>query len=298
MLDREIWINSIIEGLYASNSFAARSIDMSSCVTGKTVHVPNAGADPSVEKNRKKFPATIESREDIDLSFDINEYTTAPIRVSSAEETVLVYPKRESIVRASRNKLINDVHGDLIYEWMPSGIKTVDTSGNSVAAHIAGATSNRKLLTKDDILKVAPVFDQDDIPDAGRCMLLDAVMYNQLLKSLTESEAMGFIASANAQTGVIGSLYGFDFYKRSRVAKCKNDGTVKRWEASNTATDGAAALAWHVDSVCRALGDIEEFSKEKDPTYYADILSFLVRAGGHHLRNDKKGLVLLYQATA
>ena len=42
-LQVEIWVKSIIEGLFANNTFAARSVDHSEFVNEKTVHVPNAG---------------------------------------------------------------------------------------------------------------------------------------------------------------------------------------------------------------------------------------------------------------
>ena len=53
-LQVQIWIKSIIENLFADNSFASKSVDHSEFFlqTKTTVHVPNAGAAPSVVKNR------------------------------------------------------------------------------------------------------------------------------------------------------------------------------------------------------------------------------------------------------
>lgn len=60
---------------------------------------------------------------------------------------------------------------------------------------------------------------------------------------------------------------------------------------------GAAALAWHEQSVCRALGEVKMYSNEDDPTYYGDIYSFLVRAGGRRMRNDGAGVLAIVQDT-
>ena len=84
-LQREIWVNSILEALFADNSFAARSVNHNEFVNGKTVHVPNAGAAPSVIKGRSSFPAEVKERSDIDLDYNIEEYTTDPIRIPEAE---------------------------------------------------------------------------------------------------------------------------------------------------------------------------------------------------------------------
>jgi hypothetical protein len=296
-LQKEIWINSIIEGLFADNSFAARSVDHSGFVNNITVHVPNAGSPPAVVKGRSTFPATVTSRDDVDLTYNIEEYTTDPIRISNAEDVELSYNKRESVLTGTKQALTDAVYGDLIYKWIPTGGTILATSGAKVTAHIPTATGNRFALIKSDILNLRTQFDQWDIPQEGRVLLIDAVMYGQLLDSLTDTEAAAFLASASAQTGAIGKIYGFDVLLRSRVAKTTAAGVSKLWTATGAATDSAAGIAWHPGSVSRALGTTELFEDPNDPLYYGYILSALVRAGGNFIRSDKKGIVLLYQAT-
>ena len=120
-------------------------------------------------------------------------------------------------------------------------------------------------------------------------------MYNQLLASLSESEAAAFNASVDAQRGIVGRLYGFDFYMRSTVFRVVAAGTSM--PSSAGATDSAAGLAWQEDCVSRAMGNHELFENEKDALYYGDVMSALVRAGGKYIRNDKKGVAVIYQVT-
>ena len=101
-LQVEIWVKSIIEGLFANNTFAARSVDHSEFVNEKTVHVPNAGAAPNVEKNRTVFPANVTERKDVDLIYQMDEFTVDPVRIPHAEQVELSYNKRESVTRQSR----------------------------------------------------------------------------------------------------------------------------------------------------------------------------------------------------
>lgn len=297
-VQKEIWINDLVENLYADNTFASRSVDHSAFVDGKKVHVPNAGAPPTVKKNRATVPASVAKRTDVDLEYEINEYTTDPILVSNAENVELSYSKRKSVIRNTALAIQSEAHADLIYLWVPSDKpETVATSGGSVVAHIATATGNRKALTKADILKVKAKFDAADVPQTGRCILLDSDMYNQLLESLTDAQSNAFLATADASRGIIGKLYGFDFYMRSKVAKTTASGVLKEWTAAAAATDSAAALAWQEDCVSRALGQNVLFENEGDASYYGDVLSGLVRTGGRYMRNDKKGVCLIYQAT-
>jgi hypothetical protein len=297
-LQKEIWINSIVEGLFADNSFAARSVDHSGFVNNLTVHVPNAGAAPGVVKGRSSFPAAVSSRTDVDLTYGIEEYSTDPVRISRAEEVELSYNKRASVLFGVKQALADTVYGDLIYRWIPESGTTLSTSGAAAAAHIESATGSRKALVKGDVLRLSTVFDRWDAPQTGRVLLLDAVMYSQLLGDLTETEAAAFLASANARTGVIGKLYGFDILMRSTVAKSTAAGVSKLWTASKAATDSAAAIAWYPGAVSRAMGATDLFESENDPLYYGYILSALVRTGGRYIRSDKKGVVLLYQGTA
>ena len=65
-----------------------------------------------------------------------------------------------------------------------------------------------------------------------------------------------------------------------------------------TATDLAAGIAWQDGCVSRALGSTDLFDNQGNALVYGDIISAAVRAGGHYMRNDKKGVCLIYQATA
>ena len=97
-------------------------------------------------------------------------------------------------------------------------------------------------------------------------------MYSQLLASLTKTEGMAaLLACADAVNGVVGKLHSFNIMLRSTVAAVDVNGALV---AEAAATDCAAALAWHEQSVCRALGEVKMYSNEDDPTYYGDIYSF------------------------
>lgn len=299
-LQKEIWLNAIVEGLFADNTFAARSLDHSGFVQNKTVHVPNAGAAPTVEKGRSTFPATVAERVDVDLNYSIDEYTTDPILIGHADQVELSYSKRESVIRTSRNALTEKVHDNVIYNWIPSSPTVIATLGSSYSATgelNATTTGNRKKMDAATVLAVKKQFDKDNVPQAGRCMLLDAVMYNQLLESLSDAAVANFLAGADPEKGIIGQYMGFSFYMRSKVAQTAADGTVKAWSASAAATDCAAGIAWHEDAVSIALGDVVMFEQNNDPAYYGDIVSFLVRCGGKNVRNDKKGIAVVYQGT-
>ena len=266
-LQREIWINDIVEGLFADNTFAARSIDHSQFVNNRTVHVPNAGAAPSVVMNRSELPAEIKHRTDIDLTYLIDEFTSDPIHIPNAETVELSYDKRQSVLSQMKAALADQVHTNLLKKWAND------------ALYSTGAAAMPTSI-KDLVLTAQQHMNADDIPQTGRCLMLNAEAYTKLLKELTGSQGNAFSHTADAAKGTVGNLFGFDVYLRSRLA------TIEAGDVY--------AMFWQAQSVSRALGSTEVFMNDGDAAWYGDILSALVRAGGSRVRADKKGVEVYY----
>ena len=297
-IQKEIWTAAIVENLFASNSFLSKAFNADEYVNqGKTVHIPQAGAPSGVAKNRTSLPATVSKRTDTDVTFVLDEYTTNPILIPHADTVELSYDKRESVLRNDKLRLADEVALSFIDAWSPAAARCVETTGAEVDAYTPSATGKRKGLCKADVLTLMTKFNAEDIPQEGRYLLLDAYMYSQLLADLTQSENMAFLACADAANGIVGKLFGFNVMTRSTVALYDAAKVKKAWSAEGAATDLAAALAWHEQSVCRALGEVKAFENEGDPTFYGDIYSFLVRAGGRILRSDNKGVAAIVQGT-
>jgi hypothetical protein len=207
----------------------------------------------------------------------------------------LSYNKRESVLKQDKAKLIETVSNDFILKWSPASTYVIRTTGAAVLSHTASATGNRKAFSKSDVLAAMNNFNGKDVPQDGRYILVDAVMYGQLLESLTVQEAMAFHSQVDVANGVLGKLYTFNIMMRSKAALYTTALVPKAWTAAGAATDCAAALAWHENSVCRALGQTDVFESLNNPLYYGDIYDFLVRAGGRPMRNGVEGLIAIAQ---
>lgn len=295
-IQKEIWIKDIRESLFPNNSFLAHAFNADEYVEGgKVVHIPNAGAPSGIKKNRSSYPADVTAREDIDLTFKLDEFTTNPIRIPHADTVELSYDKRESVLRQDKAALQNAIAQSVLYSWLPSKEHCVRTTGKSVVAHTAKATGNRKSFTKADVAVAMKKFNAEDVPQEGRYLLLDAEMYQQLLNDLTTQESQAFFSCADVAKGVLGKLMSFNIMMRSTVAVYNTNLEKKAEDEAGNVNDCAAALVWHENSVCRAVGDVKAFEKEGDPTFYGDIYSFLARCGGRSMRSDVKGLLAIVQ---
>lgn len=298
-VQKEIWQRTIIEGLFADNTFLSKAVNDDMYVNeGKKVHIPNAGAPSGVVLNRSELPATAQKRTDQDVDYTLNELTTNPILIPYADMVELSYNKRNSVIDQDRKQLIFTAAEALLKAWLPVAANRVNTTGQGVPAWTPSATGLRKKITPADVAALQLRFNADNVPQTDRYLLLDANMYQQLLDGMTQTQAIGFFQAADVKRGVMGMLYGFEVMVRSTVYRFAADGTIKDITADGAATDLAGGLAWQRDSLSRALGEVIMFDRVDDPLYYGDVYSFLVRVGGTIRRYDKKGVYAIVTATA
>lgn len=298
-VQKQIWQNTIIEEFFPDDSFASKATNDSQYVNqGKTVHIPNAGKPSGVVKNRANLPAEVKVRTDVDVQYDLEEFTTDPVRIPHAETVELSYSKRNSVLKQDKEELRSKAHQSILEKWAPTQAYRVTTSGEARDAYITEATGKRKAITTKDVLALATKFDLQNIPADNRYLLLDAVMYADILADMVESQKIGFFAQADAKKGIVGELYGFKVMKRSTVLRISSDGSIVKTSegAKIAATDVAAGLAFHSDAVSVAMGEVVMFDSVSNPTYYGDIYSFLIRTGGAKRRNDNKGIFAIVEA--
>ena len=298
-VQKEIWQRTIVEGLFADDSFLSRAVNDDMYVNeGKKVHIPNAGAPSGVVVNRDSLPATVYKRTDQDVDYTLDELTTNPILIPYADMVELSYNKRNSVIDQDRKELIFKAAEAMLAKWLPAAANRVQTTGTGVPAWTPSATGLRKKITPADVAALQVRMNADNVPQTDRYLLLDAQMYQQLLDGMTNTQAIGFFQAADVKRGVMGMLYGFEVMVRSTVYRFTADGTLKPYGAAGAATDLAGGLAWQRDSLSRALGEVVMFDQVDNPLYYGDVYSFLVRVGGTIRRYDKKGVYAIVTDTA
>jgi len=302
-IQKEIWQDHIEGNLFKNNEFLLASTDASQYVLqGKVVHIPQAGALPTVVKNRTSVPATVVQRTDTDITYVLDEFTTDPILIPNAETFELSYNKRESVLGEYESSLRQTVADNLLINWCPTGGTgtIVRTTGVSTAAHLDGATGNRKKFTVNDLKNAQLKLNKQNIPMEGRYALISADMFQQLTDDMSATQYRDFSAAYDVKDGVLGRLFGFNIMMRGGVVTYTNDTTpeVNAYGAAANTTDNDGVLCWQMNAVERALGQISFFERIGDPTFYGDIYSVGVRMGARKRRNDAKGIVAIVQAAA
>lgn len=299
-INPEIWQNFIAENLFRGMEFVRNAFNADQFVVGgRIVHIPQAGNKPTGKRNRVNLPATVSRRSDTDVTYALDEFTTDPTLISNAELLELSYDKLASVLGDHVNYLRQLIGDWMPYNWAPA-TNIIRTTGGNVAAHLDNATGNRKLITIADYRKAKFEMNKQGVSSENRFSLIDSNSLDQLISSLSITDAKDFSRIYDPITGSIGKIEGFNIIERPQVIRYTNASTpvVKLPDAAGAATDNATTLFWQKDAVEKAEGTIEMFEKLKDPTFYGDIYSALVRLGGRIRRADEVGVISLVQASA
>jgi len=193
----------------------------------------------------------------------------------------------------------------MLRKWAPqpatNSAKIIRTTGSSTAAHLSGATGNRKGFVLQDLINAEKELNKQNIPKTGRKALFSSELLSQLKSALSATAYRDFTSQQDVANGVVGKLYGFDIMERSDTLVYKHDATTPTLVAYGAAGDTDhcdTVLVWHENCVERALGEVKFFENLGDPTMYGDIYSALVRLGGRVRRNDGKGVIAIVQDNA
>ena len=120
-IQKEIWQDHIEGNLFKNNEFLLASTDVSQYVLqGSVVHIPQAGALPTVVKDRSSLPASVTQRTDTDVTYALNEYTTDPILIPNADTVELSYNKRENILSEHEAALRQVTADNILVDWAPA----------------------------------------------------------------------------------------------------------------------------------------------------------------------------------
>jgi len=296
-ISKEIWARDVADKLFPNNSFMAAGISDDVFVENTKVHLPQSGANPTVERNRAVLPATIVQRTDTITDYDLDEFTSDPTLITDIDAIEVSYDKRQSVLRQHIGQINAKLAEWVAYHWGATALANmVRTTGSNRTAFVSGATGNRKLLQLADILNAKRLLDNMNVPMDGRVMVMPGEMYNDLL-NIDKILSAEYNQSGRLPEGVVNRVFGFDIFIRSSVISYTNASTPVRREpgAVDLTTANAGILCFHRDFVRRALGTVKVYSDEDKPEYYGSIFSAMARAGAAKAYSDETGVVAIIE---
>lgn len=313
-IQTEIWQDHIEQEIFKDNTFLTKAHSAKdNVIDGKAVHIPQSGGSGNIERNRAQLPATVRRRNDTDVIYLLDEYTSDPVLIPNIDKHELSYDKRNSVLGEDRDKIVQEVAEYAIYNWLNSpaynatGATSIpaenilQTTGEGKQATAPGATGLRKAAVLTDLQKMRTMFKNKRRWYEGKMYALLSPADEETLfpaNSMLTATYMASVTEAERREGIMYKVQGWNIMTRSGVARLNGAGTILDPAAEGTADDDEASLFWYQDAVEFAMGDVVFFDDMGNPVYYGDVYSFLVRAGGRARRADYGGVALLKQAKA
>lgn len=302
-IDQELWVDRIVDPLFADDSVLSKvqRVDDQYILGGAVVHIPQAGAQGNVVKNRAVFPGVVVQRTDTDVTYPLDVYTSDPILITDAEQMQISYKKMDSVLKNKKGAIKNVVTNDFLHAWAAgSAAQIMRTSGDLVATNLApSATGTRRKVTYADLVAAMTKLDDQDVPGENRYALFDAVMYGELLAD-PEITKMSIEKLADRAKGIVAEVAGFKIMKRSKNTLFTNAAppVKKAPGAAAAATDNRSVLLWQQDCLNAALGEVKFYETIGSAEHYGDIYSALVKGGARQERADGNGVISLVQAAS
>lgn len=312
-LNVEIWSRTIQEKLLTDNTFLQHfsNVDDANILNGKIVHLPQAGEPSAVVKNRTVFPSAIGTRTDSEILYQIDEYTTNPIRIAHSDTVEMSYDKRMSILNQDLLNLSEEVAEGMLTNVivspvgdnaaLPAGKILATDSATTVAPYGVGKTGTRKAYSLKDLQRMRNLMIYAKSWSEGNMYALitpEAAVQMFPAESAITATYMQAASEAERRAGVIYKASGWNILVRSSVYALAANKTFKPISAIVAANDIEGCLFWNKNMVEKAIGMTEAFENLKDPTFYGDIFSFLVRMGGRARRKNFEGVAVLVQENA
>ena len=303
-LQQEIWVKDIQEALNQNADFLTDSVDHSSYVAFKTVHIPQSGANPTVITNPTSFPLTIGLRVDTDRTYSLNQYSLQPTLITNLDELQVSYSLRQSVIGQQMSTLTQHIGNMVATSWAPTGTANIVlTTGTAGVSLPPSGTGTRKAVTLADIASLASKLDKDNVPRSGRVLLMNTDMFWELfqISDVVRASYNGFSNNVLAN-GTIAQIFGFNIKMRPTVAVyAKVATTATAVGVAGLADDRLACIAFHPSTVSRALGSMTAMydsgsNGNGKPEYLGSIFNMEVMLGSAILRTDMKGVASLVQA--
>ena len=252
----DYWSSEVQSKLFRNDSFMDKFRDVSSYIlgNGRTLRVPYMNHAVTIGKNQFGASPSFSANQSVEniLTLELDVYNIDPQKVEGVVEYFTKFGKLENNMMYALKKLENYVANDCLYKLYQEVDSTniVTTSGATGVAN-SPAGGNKKKFTKADVLKVAKLMDEQDVPTEGRYMLLNPTMYSELLESVGNASEFG---KDVLPTGVVTQVAGINIMKRSFTGSESTSGTVIDLNATQTGADAFVGLSWHEDIIYKAKG--------------------------------------------
>lgn len=284
-LQKELWVNQLLENFYPNSSFLEYAKDFSPLVEYNAINMAEAGLDPEVLINNTTYPIKVTQRVDTPVKIELDLFETENTLVRRPEAIEYSYDQLESVLMGHRNSLRARTAEKAAHAFAPKadGVFTpvVRTSGEKAGSRLR--------MTIEDVLALKERFDDANIPYEGRFLVLNP----RHLSDLILFDVKAFKDITDIVNGEPKRFAGFNILQTSITPFYDNvTGEKVDFTAKKSTTSTFCSFAFHRDEVMKADGDVFMYAKENDPEERGTIIGFDKRFIALPIRNKGIGAIV------
>ena len=254
----EVWTGELVKKLNAGlqATFLNGIPDYSTNVNNEVIHLVDVGGDPEVLVNNTTYPIPIQDLKDGDIAIGLDKFQTKATRVTDDELYAISYDKFGSVVERHRESIVTVKYKKFAHALAPyshtAKTPVIQTSGEKDTA------TGRKKITPKDIIALKRAFDNMEVPEDGRVLVLCPDHVNDLLE-LDQSFKDKYY---NYTSGKLMNMYGFEVYTFVNAPYFNKNGVKLAYNAVPTATDHKGSFAFYRPRMFRAQGSTKMYYSE------------------------------------
>lgn len=254
----EVWTGELVKRLNAGlkATFLNGIPDYSAKVNNEVIHMVDVGGDPDVLVNNTTYPIPVQDLEDGDIALGLDKFQTKATRVTDDQLYAISYDKFASDVQR---------HGDAIttikYKKAAHALTPYSHTDKTPVIQTSGETdsaSGRKKITLKDIIALKRAFDNMEVPEEGRVLVLCPDHVNDLLE-LDQSFREKYYSYT---TGKLMNMYGFEVHTFVNAPYFNKNGVKLAYNATPTSTDHKGSFAFYRTRMFRAQGSTKMYYSE------------------------------------
>lgn len=281
-LEKEIWVNQLMENFYPDSSFLKYARDFSALVDYNAINMAEAGADPKVLVNNTTYPIKITQRVDKPLRIELDKFETENTLVRRPEAIEYSYDQLESVLMGHRNTLRAKTAMKAAHAYAPQE----DSTYTPVIQTTGAAVNGRKRLQIDDILLLKERYDNAMIPLEGRYLVLNPSHVTDLI--LFDAKNLGNLT--DLQNGKPKRFAGFNILQTASTPKYNS--SLQKIAFDGEEEGNFCSFSFHSDEVMKADGDVFMYARENDPAERGTIVGFDKRFIALPIRNKGVGAIV------
>ena len=254
----EVWTGELVKRLNAGlqATFLQGIPDYSANVNNEVIHLVDVGGDPDVLVNNTTYPIPVQDLTDGDIAIGLDKFQTKATRVTDDELYAISYDKFGSVVDRHREAIVTVKYKKFAHALTPyshtAKTPVIQTSGDTDTA------SGRKKITPKDIIALKRAFDNMEVPEDGRVLVLCPDHVNDLLEQDQSFKEQYY----NYTSGKLMNMYGFEVYTFVNAPYFNKNGVKLAYNATPSATDHKGSFAFYRPRMFRAQGTTKMYYSE------------------------------------